>query len=58
MTSTPENRLSILRERIKQQRNTVAALKREGHECADAERQLEQMVEEATAHEKASRSSL
>ena len=36
--------LSVLREKIAQQRNTVEALKRDGHEYADAERQLKQML--------------
>jgi hypothetical protein len=38
--------LSVLREKIAQQRNTVEALKRDGHEYADAERQLKQMLRE------------
>ncbi len=46
MANTPQERLSILREKIERQRNTVESLKREGHECADAERQLKSMLAE------------
>jgi hypothetical protein len=48
--------LSILREKINQQRNTIEALKRGGHECADAERQLKQMMFELQISENAQRS--
>jgi hypothetical protein len=44
--------LSILREKINQQRNTVEALKRDGHECADAERELRRMQAALEAGEK------
>jgi hypothetical protein len=46
MATLPQNRLSILREKIAQQRNTIEALKRDDHECFDAERQLERMLTE------------
>lgn len=52
MPVSPVVRLSILRGKIEQQRRTVAALKRGGHECADAERQLKQMLVELQAAEK------
>ena len=44
MTASPQERLSILRQKIKQQRNTIEALKRDNHEHTDAERQLRQML--------------
>ena len=44
MTNTPHDRLTSLREKIDRQRNTIELLKRDGHECADAERQLRQMI--------------
>ena len=47
--------LSVLREKINQQRNTVEALKRDGHEHADAERQLKQMLAEMQVHENVER---
>jgi hypothetical protein len=40
MEDTPQERLSILRENINQQRDTIEELKRNGHEHTDAERQL------------------
>ena len=46
MNETPKEKLSALRAKIDQQRNTIAALKREGHEYTDAERQLTQMLTE------------
>lgn len=52
MATLPQDCLSILREKIKQQRNTVEALKREGHEHTDAERQLVHMREELQMYEK------
>ena len=55
MNETPKEELSSLRARIDQQHNTIAALKRDGHECTDAERQLSQMVAELSASENASR---
>ena len=55
MNETPKEELSSLRARIDQQRNTIAALKRDGHECTDAERQLSQMVAELSVSENASR---
>ena len=51
MIELPEAHLSTLREKIEQQRNTIEALKRDAHECADAERQLKQMLEEMQVHE-------
>jgi hypothetical protein len=44
MAASPQERLSILREKIRQQRNTVEALKRGNHVHTDAERQLRQML--------------
>ena len=44
MTELPRDRLLTLREKIDQQRNTIEALKRDGHECRDAERELRQML--------------
>ena len=48
MAQSPQERLSVLREKIDQQRNTIEILKRDGHECIDAERQLKQMVAQLT----------
>jgi hypothetical protein len=50
MAKLPQD-LSILREKINQQRNTVDALKRDGHECVDAQRHLEHMLAELKARE-------
>lgn len=52
MMEHPKDRLSSLRAKIELQRNTVTALKRDGHECTDAERQLRQMQFELLAAEK------
>ena len=42
MADTPHDHLlAILRNKIEQQRTTVEALKRDGHECTDAERMAE-----------------
>jgi len=49
MANVPHDRLAILREKVNQQQNTIAALKRDGHECADAERQLTHMLAELNA---------
>lgn len=57
MVELPKDKLVSLRARIDQQRNTIEALKRDGHECADAERQLKQMVAELSAAENTSRRS-
>ena len=46
MTGLPKDKLASLRAEIDQQRNTIEALKRDGHECTDAERQLPQMLAE------------
>jgi hypothetical protein len=43
MTALPKDKLVILRKKIDQQRKTVDTLKREGHPCPDAERELGQM---------------
>ena len=55
MTSLPKDRLVALREKIDQQRNTIETLRREGHQCPDAERQLKQMLVELQAGEQAGR---
>ena len=55
MTSLPKDRLVALREKVDQQRNTIETLRREGHQCPDAERQLKQMLIELQAAEQASR---
>ena len=47
MAKLPHERLYVLQHKIEQQRRTVEALKREGHEHTDAERQLAQMIVEA-----------
>jgi len=57
MTSFPKDRLSLLRNKIEQQRQTVDALKAGGHPCPDAERQLQQMTAELRAGERAARQS-
>ncbi len=44
MTGLPKDKLASLRAEIDQQRNTIEALKRDGHECTDAERELRQML--------------
>jgi len=46
MSELPHERLASLRQKIKQQRNTIKALKRDGHECADAERHLRDLLAE------------
>jgi hypothetical protein len=46
MAELPKDRLQDLCARIDQQRNTVEALKRDGHEYVDAERQLRNMLAE------------
>jgi hypothetical protein len=45
MASLPRDRL-IIESKIAQQRNTIATLKRDGHETADAERHLRQLEDE------------
>ena len=45
MTAFPGKQL-VLESKIAQQRNTIASLKSEGHETADAERYLRQLEEE------------
>lgn len=54
MTSLPQEPISILRGQIERQRRTVESLKRDGHECADAERHLNRMIEELRASENTS----
>jgi hypothetical protein len=44
MATLPHDRLAVLRAKIAQQRTTVEALKRDGHEHTDAERQLSGML--------------
>jgi hypothetical protein len=51
MTTEPKDRLFILQDKIASQRNTIAALKREGHVHLDAERQLTEMVAELARYE-------
>lgn len=51
MAGTPKEALKSLREKIDQQRNTIEALKRDGHEHADAERQLRLMEAELRLRE-------
>lgn len=55
MTDLPKDRLAALREKVDQQRNTIETLRREGHQCPDAERQLKQMFIELQASEQAGR---
>ena len=55
MVELPTNRLLDLKAKIKQQRNTVEALKRDGHECTDAERQLRHMLAELRTSETVAR---
>ena len=55
MATLPMDRLSILRKKIEQQRKTVEALKRGGHVYADAERELQKMLQALTASEKVAR---
>ena len=43
MVELPKDRLLDLRAKVKQQRNTVEALKRDGHEFTDAERHLREL---------------
>ena len=45
-----------LRQRVDQQRNTIDDLKREGHDCPDAERQLRRLERELRATERPSKS--
>ena len=54
----PKERLSSLRGKIDEQRNTIQILKLERHDCPDAERQLSQIVAELQAIEFALRQSL
>ena len=46
MVELPKDRLLDLRAKIKQQRNTIDALKRDGHEFTDAERHLRDLQSE------------
>src|SRR3569832_1790567 len=49
LTAGPKRHLITLREKIEQQRNTIRSLKRGGHDCPDAERQLHYMLVELRA---------
>jgi len=50
MPGLPKDRL-LLRSKIEQQRTTIAALKRGGHETMDAERHLADLERELTLAE-------
>ena len=50
MAPLPRDRL-LLRSKIEQQRTTIAALKRDGHETIDAERHLHDLERELTLAE-------
>ena len=52
MSELPKDRLLTLRQNIEQQRNTIDSLKREGHDCPDAELQLQKMLIELHRAEK------
>ena len=53
LSNLPTDKLN-LQEQIEQQRTTIAALKRDGHETTDAERHLRYLVsEQAAAPDKA-----
>jgi hypothetical protein len=56
MGEHPKERLFTLREKIERQRSTIESLKREGHDCPDAELQLQNMIRELQASESRSRS--
>jgi hypothetical protein len=58
MASLVDDLLSALREKIEQQKSTIESLKREGHDCPDAERQLKQMLEKLTIYRTNSRQNL
>ena len=51
MATVQQDRTLPLREKIEQQRRTVESLRRSGHECPDAERQLDQMLAKLKAAE-------
>jgi hypothetical protein len=53
MATQPRDRITILQEDIAQQRATVEALKRDGHEYKDAERQLDLMLADLHIYESA-----
>jgi hypothetical protein len=55
MVETPKDLLLGLKAKIKQQRNTVEALKRDGHVYADAERYLRELQSEMRNVEAGSR---
>lgn len=46
MADYPRDRIHV-QQQIEQQRNTIAALKRDGHETNDAERHLRDLLAEA-----------
>ena len=49
MARVTEEQLTSLREKIEQQRTTIESLKREGHDCPDAELQLKNMMRQLLA---------
>ena len=53
MTKLTPDKLLDLRDQIEQQRKTIEALKRDGHICDDAERQLQFLLAQLQASEKA-----
>ena len=57
MVELPKDRLLDLRAKVKQQRTTVEALKRDGHEFTDAERHLRDLQSELRNVEAGSRAS-
>jgi hypothetical protein len=48
MSNLPKDKLN-LQAQIEQQRTTIAALKRDGHETTDAERHLRHLISEQEA---------
>ena len=48
MSNIPKDKLRV-QEKIAQQRTTIAALKRDGHETKDAERHLRDLISEEAA---------
>jgi len=51
MAELQKDKISTLREKMERQRNTVASLKRDGHDCPDAERQLRELETQFHADE-------
>jgi hypothetical protein len=54
MVDLANDKLSVLRAEIEQQRHTIDTLRRDGHDCPDAERQLARMLAELRVKERAS----